>query len=58
MFSQSNYCKYCNGCKQTVCLSCYGIGKMYSDGMREYICDECDGRGRVICVMCSGTGNN
>lgn len=58
MFSSSKYCPYCGGEKYYKCLECDGCGKLYSDGMREYLCNECRGRGLAPCSMCGGSGIN
>jgi hypothetical protein len=57
-FSQLKHCPYCRGSSYTKCYTCCGIGKLYIDGMKEYLCDDCGGCGYDICNMCRGSGKN
>ena len=58
LFSQSEHCEYCQGFTYVTCHTCAGYGKMFMDGMREYLCDDCGGGGKIICRMCGGSGRN
>jgi hypothetical protein len=58
VFSQSNNCEYCKGTMYIRCYTCHGNGKVYKEGMREYICDDCHRSGTLICDMCGGSGIN
>jgi hypothetical protein len=57
-FSQLKHCPYCKGNLYTKCYTCCGSGKLYLNGMKEYLCDDCGGRGNDICRMCRGSGKN
>lgn len=58
VFSQDEYCSYCKGKKIIKCMECKGCGRIYYDGMKEYICDMCCGCGHITCNFCGGTGIN
>jgi hypothetical protein len=50
-------CKFCNGFKIIKCLECNGCGKIYFDGMREFLCNNCRGAGSTNCTFCGGLGS-
>jgi hypothetical protein len=58
LFSKSKYCAYCKGTGNIRCYTCNGNGKVYMEGMKEYICDDCNRGGMSTCTMCCGYGMN
>lgn len=52
LFSQSKYCYYCSGNMYIKCYTCHGKGKVYMEGMREYLCNNCNNSGDIVCSMC------
>ncbi len=47
-------CPFCDGSKK--CKECGGYGKIYTEGVSKFTCEECKGTGK--CDECKGTGRH